>query len=208
MSTTSRTSKATALAHLQALMAGTNKHFPNASFMLDNTTYSAASIVALLQSHADAIAASEAAHASARDAVLALRAAEARVGPVTQAYKRLLRTMFGKATQTLADFGVQPARERTPLTSAQNAAAVAKRKATRAARGTVGKKKKLAVKGDVTGVVVTPVVAVKVATNPAAPGPTVPPSTIAGAPPPPAVSMPPAPTMPSEAPIPARPVEG
>jgi hypothetical protein len=57
----------------------------------------------------------------------------------------------------LADFGLQPPKARKPLTNEQRAAAVAKLRATRAARGTTSKKQKLSVKGDVTGVQITPV---------------------------------------------------
>jgi hypothetical protein len=111
----------------------------------------------LLQSLADAIAGADTAHASTKDAVARLRAARATVGPVMLAFRRQLLTMFNTAAEKLADFGLQPSKARAPLTSEKKAAAALKRKATRTARGTVGKKKKLAIKGDVTGVVVTPV---------------------------------------------------
>lgn len=145
------------LARVQALIAGTKQHFPSGSFTLGNTAYTTASLVGLLQSLADAIAAADTAHASTKDAVAKLRAARATVGPVMLAYRHQLLTMFTNAAEKLADFGMQPAKARTPLTSEKKAAAAVKRKATRAARGTVGKKKKAAIKGDVTGIVVTPV---------------------------------------------------
>lgn len=154
---TSNPSKATTLARVQALIAGTKQHFPNGSFTFGSTVYTAASLIGLLQSLADAIAAADAAHAGTRDTVAALRAARAKVGPVMLAYRRQLLVMFGNTAQTLADFGVPPPKARTPLTSEKKAAKAAKNKATRQARGTVGKKKKLAVKGDVTGVLLTPV---------------------------------------------------
>jgi len=168
-SITSKSSHATVLAFVQALVAGTNKHFPNGSFTLGGATYTTATLVQLFQSYGDAFAAVDAAHAQTKDAVLALRAAKAKMGPVILAYKRWLLSTFGTATQTLADFGVQPPKARTPRTSEQNAAAAAKRQATRKARGTVGKKKKLAVKGDVTGVVVTPVTSTSASSSSASP---------------------------------------
>jgi hypothetical protein len=58
----------------------------------------------------------------------------------------------------LADFGIHP-KARTPPTVEASLAAVAKRRATRAARRTMGSQQKKAVKGDVTGVVVTPTTA-------------------------------------------------
>jgi hypothetical protein len=155
--TTSNPSKANTLARVQALIAGTKQHIPNGSFTFGSTVYTTASLIGLLQSLADAIAGADTAHAGTKDAVATLRAARAKVGPVLLAYRRQLLGMFSNAAQTLADFGVQPPKARTPLTSEKKAAAAAKRKATRQARGTVGKKKKLAVKGDVTGIIVTPV---------------------------------------------------
>jgi hypothetical protein len=167
--TTSKPSKATTLGFVQALIAGTKQHFPNGSFTLGNTAYTTASLVELFQSLADTIAATDAAHAATKEAVATLRGSRAKVSPVMLAYKRWLLTTFGTATQTLADFGVQPPKARTPMTSEKSAAAAAKRASTRKARGTVGKKKKLAVKGDVTGVIVTPVTTVVASTPSATP---------------------------------------
>ncbi len=82
---------------------------------------------------------------------MAEQAAQAQVGPILLAFKRLVLAAFANATQTLADFGLTPPKARAPLTAEQLAARAAKAKATRAARGTTSKKQKLAVKGNVTG---------------------------------------------------------
>jgi hypothetical protein len=81
------------------------------------------------------------------------------VDPVLLDYTRILIATYGTAVTTLADYGLKPRKARAPQTGEQITAAAAKRTATRKARGTTGKKKKLAVKGDVTGVIVTPVTA-------------------------------------------------
>jgi hypothetical protein len=73
------------------------------------------------------------------------------------AFVAYVRMAFGNSPDVLAEFGLQPKKVRKVLTIAEKAAAKAKREATRKARGTIGKRKKLAIKGDVTGVVVTPV---------------------------------------------------
>jgi hypothetical protein len=52
---------------------------------------------------------------------------------------------------------MQPPKVRAPLDTEKRVMATAKAKATRKARGTMGKKQKLTVKGDVTGVIVTPI---------------------------------------------------
>jgi hypothetical protein len=144
---------------MQALIAGTQKHFPNGSFTLGNTTYTTASLVQLLQSLADAMSALIVAHGAVKDAMAAVQGTQAKVGPVVLAYKRFVLAAFSNATQTLADFGLAPPKARVPLTSEQKMAAAAKAKATRAARGTTSKKQKLAVKGHVTGITVMPVTA-------------------------------------------------
>jgi hypothetical protein len=179
--TVSRAPKAAALARVQALIAGTQKHFPNGSFTIGNRSFTTSSLVQLFQSLADAISSANAAEASARDAVAKLREARANVAPVILEFTRLLRVTFGTATQSLADFGLAPAKARQPLTSEANAAAAAKRAATRTARGTTSKKQKLAVKGNVTGVVVTPVTSQPAAPPPAQPAPTAPSAPTPGA---------------------------
>jgi hypothetical protein len=113
---------------------------------------------------------------------VAEQAAETQIGPIVKAYERLVLAAFASATQTLADFGLTPPRARTPLTAEQLAARAAKARATRIARGTTSKKQKLAVKGDVTGVTVTPVYAPAAAPQPAAPPLPVTPTPPAGQP--------------------------
>jgi hypothetical protein len=156
-SITSTKNKATALAQVQALIAGTQKHFPNGSFTLGNTAYTTASLVQALQGLVDAFTAVNAAHTSAKDAVSALGTMETKMAPLLRDYVNFLRATFSTATAQLGDFGVAALKAHAPLTTEKRAAATAKMKATRLARGTTSKKQKLTVKGDVTGVIVTPV---------------------------------------------------
>jgi hypothetical protein len=134
MSSNTSVTKAEALAYVQAVIAGTLKHFPSGNFTLGGTAFTTASLVALLTSLANAMTALIAAHANVKDAVAALATVESNVGPVLRAYVKLVRAAFNTSTQSLADFGIQPPKARTPRTSEQNAAAAAKAKATRAAR--------------------------------------------------------------------------
>jgi hypothetical protein len=147
------------LARVQALIAGTLKHFPNGSFTLGNTTYTTASLVALLQSLANTMIGLNVAQLGAKDAMATQQGTQATVGPVVEAYQRFVQAAFSNAAQTIADFGLAPPKVRTPLSSAQLAARAAKTAATREARGTTSKKQKLAITGNVTGVTVTPVTA-------------------------------------------------
>jgi hypothetical protein len=157
MSNTKNPTQAALLARVQALIAGTQKHFPNGQFTLGNTAYTTASLVEVLTGLAGAYAAASAARLNAQDASAALSTAEASVDPVIRAYVTFLRATFSNATAQLGDFGLQAPKALTPLSPEKRLAATAKARATRIARGTMGKKQKLAVKGNVTGVLVTPI---------------------------------------------------
>jgi hypothetical protein len=159
MSTTVNTvkpSKAAASVSIRALIAGTQKHTPNASFTFGNATYAAASLVQMFQNLLDAMTAHDAAQANAKDVLLALRDAVTKVRPVLQAYRKFLVVTYGDATQTLADYGLKPLKATAPRTVEQKAAAAAKARATRKARGTTSKKQKASIKGTVTTTGTTP----------------------------------------------------
>ncbi len=160
-STTSSKSKATLAARLQALIKGLQAQFPNGQFTLGNVVYTTAALVQALQSLLDAITAVSTAQAKATVAVAALRDTKAKVDPLVLALRRNLLVMFGNAADILALFGLEPRKAPAPRTGAEIAAAAAKAKATRRARGTTSKKQKLAVVGNVTGITVTPITAPK-----------------------------------------------
>ena len=154
---TLRPNKATALTRVQALIAGTQTHFPSASFTLGGKTYTTATLFQALQRLENAIAALNAAHASVSDAGTALNEVDAAIGPLVRDYRRHVLAAFSTGAQELADFGMQPPKDRKPLSTEERVVATAKLRATRRARGTTSKKQKLAVKGTVTGVEITPV---------------------------------------------------
>jgi hypothetical protein len=149
--------KAAALAQLEAVIEGLQKHFPNGQFLIGNVAYTTATLVQVFQGLITAIKGVNAAQVSAKDAVASMRTEEAKVRPVFKGLKRNLQSTYGTASTTLADFGFEPIKAPTPLTVEEKAAAAAKRKATREARGTEGKKQKLAVTGNVVGITVTPI---------------------------------------------------
>jgi len=140
------------------LIAGTAKDLTSTtSVMLLGSSYTPAQITSKLQS----IVTLRSDVDTAKAATQAKLAAEASQLPALHgfvtAYESYLRGAYGSQPDVLADFGLQPKKARTPATVAAKATAVAKRTATRAARHTMGSVQKKAVKGDVTGVVVTPV---------------------------------------------------
>jgi hypothetical protein len=151
-------SKAKLQQRVQSLISGTQKHTPTGSLTFGGSSYDVASLVQILQGLGNAIAASDAAKAKWNDATTAMRAQRATVGSVIRAYQSYLFATLGNAPSTLADYGLAPHKTRAPLTGVQLAAATAKAHATRAARGTMGSVQKKGIKGNVDGVVVTPIV--------------------------------------------------
>ncbi len=146
----SKNNKVTLAKRALDLVAGTLKHTPNGSFTIGSESFTAANLVQLLQGLADAIAKVDDAKAAWQDALTSLDDEYAKVDPVLRGYQSLLLATYGNAPATLADYGLAPRRARKPLDSEKRAAATAKMRATRIARGTGGKKQKAAIKGDVT----------------------------------------------------------
>ena len=145
--------------------------FNGASYTVADVTGNLGKIPALRQATEQAQATAHGAVANEKGQLPALIA-------FMGAYIAFVKATFGNSPTTLADFAIPPKKARTLPTPEQKAAAKAKRKATRKARGTVGPVKKKSIKGNVVGVVVTPVTAPDAASpTPAAapspaPGPT------------------------------------
>jgi hypothetical protein len=140
------------------LAAGIQQHFAaTAQLYIAEKTLTPAQVAAQLQT----LAALRTAVDAARAALQGKLADETTEGPALRAFYAsvigFVRIAYAGAPEILADFGLAPRKARKALTAEQQAAANAKSQATREARGTVGKKKKLAIKGKVTGVVVTPI---------------------------------------------------
>jgi hypothetical protein len=142
-------SKASMQQLLRALIAGTQKHFPNGSLTFGGATYTPAALTQVLQSLDDATTGMDAAAAKWQDAVKAQRNVATTVGPILRDYRRYLVTLFGTAVEPLADFGLTPRKAPAPQTVEQKAAAATKREATRQARHTMGKRQKASIKGTV-----------------------------------------------------------
>jgi hypothetical protein len=141
-----------------AMIAGTQKHFSSVpQLTFGEGTLTPAQVEAQLQ----ALATLRSDVNAARIVMEAKLSAERAKSPALRAFLRdyvsFVMATFGKSPETLADFGLKPRKAPKPLTAEQAAAKAAKAKATRKARGTVGKKKKLATKGDVAGLVSSPI---------------------------------------------------
>ena len=118
------------------------------SLLLGAQTYTPTSLVAFVQSRINAANAVITAKANWLDAVKTYEALNKQGDVVVHDLKQYVIAAFGATSSKLADFGFTP-KKVTVLTPEQKAAAAAKRKATRAARGTKGPKAKLAIKGTV-----------------------------------------------------------
>jgi hypothetical protein len=160
MGTKSKTTKGTQAALAVKLAAGAQKHLAaGSSLTVGGTLLTLAQIESQLTGFASLRNDVDAARAALQAKLVVETAQTAAINAFISAFVRIVRGMFGNQPDVLADFGLQPTKAKTPLTVEQKVAAAAKRAATRAARGTKGSKAKLAITGNVTGVVVTPVTA-------------------------------------------------
>jgi hypothetical protein len=138
------------------VIVGIQKDLKNVSVPVAGETFTPATLTALLQSRIDAAAQVDTTRAAWLAAVKTYDTVDAKATPVVHGLKQYVLNAYGPTSPVLADFGFTTPK-RAAQTPEKKAAAVAKRKATREARNTMGKKAKLAVKGNVTGIVVTPV---------------------------------------------------
>ncbi|MGH7435516.1 MAG: hypothetical protein ACRENE_07560 [Polyangiaceae bacterium] len=160
MATTNKENRINRLAADQALINGLNKRAATLStFTVGGATLKTSDVIAALLAEIAAENAVAPARASWEAAVQAARTQTAKTKAIASGVTQSLQLIFKGQTEALADFGLKPRKQPAPRTPQQKAAAAAKAKATRAARNTMGSQQKKAVKGDVTGVTVTPVTA-------------------------------------------------
>jgi hypothetical protein len=140
----------------QAMINGILKFLAQiATLPVGATNMTPADIVKILQDRVNAGQAVQTADAARTAAVKADRDERAKTSAFMQALRRIVLGMFQEAPDTLAIFGLTAPKVRKSKV-ATKAAAVAKNKATREARGTVGPKKKLTIKGAVPTAPATP----------------------------------------------------
>jgi hypothetical protein len=159
-------SKTTTQALDAQVIAGIQKHLQNASSLpLGGSTYTPADLVKLIQSRIDAAGTTNTAKATWHSTVLAGETLNTKLTPLLRTLRQYVINVYGATSPVLADFGFAPPKSAT-RTPEEKAAAAAKAKATRAARHTQGKKQKKTVKGNVTGIVVTPVTSEPIVASP------------------------------------------
>jgi hypothetical protein len=141
------------------LDTGTSKHFKDPAQVLafDGGSIAVSEVTTKLARVVTLRGSTVAAQNTASEAVLAEENELPALMVFMTSYTAFVKATFGNSPTVLADFGLVQKKVRTAPTVETMAAAVAKRKATRTARGTTGPKKKLSTKGNVTGVEITPV---------------------------------------------------
>jgi len=165
----------------QKMIDGFNKHAQTVpSLLIAGTSFKPADIITVLQTRLSTANAAQSTRATWQNAVKADKDERAKTKTLVDGVRQALLVALSASIDALADFGLSPRKVRV-LTPEQKAVAAAKAKATRKARGTMGKVQKKGVKGAVTAtLVVTPqsgsqpaVTAPAPATTPApAPAPT------------------------------------
>jgi hypothetical protein len=177
MATNNLRFKGQAAAAAKQLIAGAEKHLANTTqIVLSGSLYTPAQVTAKLQQVVTLRNDVDAAKASTKTKVAVEKAESPALRTFMSALVTYVKAAYGTSPDVLADFGVHAPKQHTPLTVEAKTAAAAKRAATRAARHTMSPKKKKAVKGDVTGIVVTAVSTSKptVTTQPSVPTPSSP----------------------------------
>jgi hypothetical protein len=134
----------------QSLLNGMQTSWPSSqtSIVIQQTTYTPATLITRIQSEMAPLQNVIAARSALRTAIDNRSAAMSDLEAFLNAVYAVLPQYIG-ATTDPTKFGKKPAKTRTPRTTEQQAAANAKAAATRAARHTMGKKQKLAIKGTV-----------------------------------------------------------
>jgi hypothetical protein len=166
--------KTTTQAHDTVLIAGITKDLKTVSSMpLAGSTYTPVTLIALIQSRINSANAVETARANWLAAIAAYQGLNTQVHEVEIGLKSFVINLFGKTSPLLADFGWLPSKRATQ-TTADKAVAIAKRAATRKARGTMSPKQKAKITGTVEAPAAQPAAAPSAtATAPAAATPTV-----------------------------------
>ena len=168
MSTKSRVNREQQQSSDQNLVDGLTKHASTlTSLTFGGSSHPTAAILAVLNARiasADAVASTR---ATWQGTVKADRDGRANNRAFVSGVRQALQLAFAGSIEGLADFGLSPRKVPAPRSPEEKAASVAKSKATRAARHTMGSKQKAQIKGTVS--TTAPAVPAPAATAPSVP---------------------------------------
>ncbi len=159
MATMKKNTKGQVAATAKQLVAGAEKHLTSTTQVsLLGSSYTLAQVTSTLQTLVTLRSDVDASKASTKAKIANEATQMPALRAFMSAFESYVKAAFGSSPDVLADFGITP-KAREPLTVEAKAAAAAKRASTRAARHTLGTKQRKAIKGDVTGVTLTPITA-------------------------------------------------
>ncbi len=133
-------------AMLQTIGSALHKHYTKKALVLNGASWKVEELSKLFAEHIAQMKETDAARARWLQAAALQRKSQADVELVVVAIKGLVGSTFGEASSTFADFGFTPRRKRTRSVESK-AVAVAKLRATRVARHTMGPRARLAIHG-------------------------------------------------------------
>jgi len=161
-----RPTKTTLRDRCRMAIAGTDKNLGSTPMLsLDGADRTPAEVKQKLQGFIDASDKTQAARSAWIDAVKDERVKRSETQLLLAALRSVVTMKYGNnATAALGDFGFEP-RKRASKTVETKATAIEKAGATRVARNTMGSRQRESVKGNVTGINVTPIVSAPVASQ-------------------------------------------
>jgi hypothetical protein len=138
-------------AELEGLIRGLTKSPPggHSELVVGGQNVVIADLVKELQGHAAKYHAVEQTEKQHKTALAERDAIEEQAVSRCQQVRAAVKGALGATNPALADYDIAPNKQRRALTTEEEAAKVAKAKATRAARHTMGKRQKEAIKGQV-----------------------------------------------------------
>jgi hypothetical protein len=141
------TQKAAVEAEYKAVIAGINSELASeTSFVVNGTTFTKAELLARFQARLDAAERTKNDRTALHASVAAERQIATDAGTLRMGFKTWLQGRYGKNSSELQKFGFAQAKKpQRPVSN--KSLGIAKNRATRTARSTVGKKQKLKIKG-------------------------------------------------------------
>jgi hypothetical protein len=138
-----KTSQLTRRIAAASIIAGIKKHLPpKGPYYMSGRELSRDELVAVFEAQVDAIDAIRTARAALSAAVARERAVARRLAPQLPLFRDALCHLLGFRSEVLADFGWRLPKKPGPKTATAKLAGVEKGRATRKARGTMGKRQR------------------------------------------------------------------